>query len=72
MRSGDRELWRVGEVCCSMRSCCSGAELQVRRGDDVVLRELYPTKSDLFERALMLKRDAVGLQSLTPQSDWEV
>jgi hypothetical protein len=40
-----------------MISCCSGAELQVRRGDAIVLRELYPTKSDLYERARDLRRE---------------
>ena len=34
-----------------MVSCCSGAELQLRDGDAIVLRELYPSKSDLYERA---------------------
>ena len=40
-----------------MVSCCSGAELQIRKTHDtqadeaIVLRELYPTKSDLYERA---------------------
>jgi hypothetical protein len=38
-----------------MASCCSGAELQLRKVDgEVLLRELYPTKSDLYERARML------------------
>ncbi|HZR25469.1 MAG TPA: hypothetical protein VFA59_17875 [Vicinamibacterales bacterium] len=55
MPSDDRELWTEGELCCWMVSCCSGAELQLRRGDDIVLRELYPTKSDLYERARMLR-----------------
>ena len=59
MAADDRELWRVGEVCCWMISCCSGAELQVRRGDAIVLRELYPTKSDLYERARILKGEAL-------------
>ena len=58
-----RVLWTVavsgGTVQCVMVSCCSGAELQVRErahagGDRVILRELYPTKSDLYERARML------------------
>ncbi|HZP49329.1 MAG TPA: hypothetical protein VFB07_12375 [Vicinamibacterales bacterium] len=57
MTSSDRELWRSGDVCCWMISCCSGAELQLRRGDDIILRELYPTKSDLYERAAMLRRE---------------
>ena len=51
----DRQLWRVGDVECWMISCCTGAELRVSRGDDVLLRELYPTKSDLYERAALLR-----------------
>jgi hypothetical protein len=51
----DRELWRIGPVTCVMVSCCAGAELQIRKeseGDtEVLLRELYPMKSDLYERA---------------------
>ena len=50
-----RELWRNGDLACVMISCCSGAELQVRRADDIILRELYPTKSDLYERARELQ-----------------
>jgi hypothetical protein len=46
-----------------MISCCSGAELQLRRalsnrapGDsEIILREMYPTKSDLYDRARDLK-----------------
>lgn len=52
-----RELWRIGTVSCWLMSCCSGAELQVRRDSEIVLRELYPTKSDLYERAAFLKHD---------------
>jgi hypothetical protein len=44
-------------VECVMVSCCAGAELQLRRSDDVVLRELYPLKSDLYERARALEAD---------------
>jgi hypothetical protein len=51
----DRQLWRAGDVECWMISCCTGAELRVSRGDDVLLRELYPTKSDLYERAALLR-----------------
>ena len=40
-----------------MLSCCTGAELQLREDGDVVLRELYPTKSDLYERAQRLKEE---------------
>jgi hypothetical protein len=56
----DRELWRIGDIVCVMISCCSGAELQVseiRHDADsrILLRELYPMKSDLYERARMLE-----------------
>jgi hypothetical protein len=58
----ERELWRLGNVVCVMISCCSGAELQLRdlRHDTnagIVLRELYPMKSDLYERARMLETE---------------
>jgi hypothetical protein len=66
----DRQLWRIGRFSCVMVSCCAGAELQVRessdrpgdadnagQSDSVVLRELYPTKSDLYERARDLRRE---------------
>ena len=46
-----------------MVSCCSGAELQIRKSphgsedEEIVLRELYPTKSDLYERARELANE---------------
>jgi len=49
-----------------MVSCCSGAELQIRkslpeqRDEEIVLRELYPTKSDLYERARELSSEYPG------------
>ena len=56
----DRQLWRIeaagGVFDCVMVSCCDGAELQVRRDGEIVVRELYPTKSDLYERARDLER----------------
>ena len=55
MMDEERELWRVKDVSCVMVSCCSGAELQLRRSGDVILRELYPMKSDLYERANELR-----------------
>jgi hypothetical protein len=65
MNDDERTLWELQEqrreIHCVLRSCCSGAELQVRvrpagRIDaDIVLRELYPTKSDLYERARQLE-----------------
>jgi len=57
MNDEERELWRTGAFCCVMLSCCSGAELQIRRGDQVILRELYPSKSDLYDRARDLRRE---------------
>ena len=59
----ERQLWRIGRFTCVMISCCTGAELQVRTtpaaGDDeeILLRELYPTKSDLYERANALESE---------------
>ncbi len=62
MTSDETVLWRLGEgpeqTACVMISCCSGAELQVRRGPDIVRRELYPDKSTLYERAAQLKEEA--------------
>jgi hypothetical protein len=60
MNDDDRELWRLGDVQCLMVSCCAGAELQLRRAGAIVLRELYPAKSDLFERARELKAEHQG------------
>jgi hypothetical protein len=58
----ERRLWRVGDTECVMVSCCSGADLQIRRirepGDSaIVLREMYPMKSDLYDRARDLKQE---------------
>jgi hypothetical protein len=56
-RDEERLLWQQGPFSCVMVSCCSGAELQVRKSmmspgdEEIVLRELYPSKSDLYERA---------------------
>jgi hypothetical protein len=66
MRNDETRLWTCGDVECVMVSCCSGAELQIRRhgpsggaSEDtaIVLRELYPTKSDLYERARVLEAE---------------
>jgi hypothetical protein len=64
----ERQLWRVGRFTWVMISCCAGAELQVRaesaqtdpRAEEsfaIVLRELYPTKSDLYERSHALRAE---------------
>ena len=60
MRPDEIELWREpegrAERVCVMISCCAGAELQVRRQDEILLRELYPDKATLYERAAELRR----------------
>jgi hypothetical protein len=82
----DRSLWTLVDwsasaggavVECVMVSCCAGAELQLRgragRGGEpaVVLRELYPSKSDLYERAKMLQAEyeARGFTPEGPPAD---
>ena len=53
----ERQLWHIGAAECVMVSCCSGAELQIRIEGEIILRELYPLKSDLYERASDLKTE---------------
>jgi len=58
-------LWEVSDgeavTVCVMVSCCGGAELQVvraERGDEeIVLRELYPDRSSVYERARELQAE---------------
>jgi hypothetical protein len=57
MNEDQRQLWRIGDLECVMISCCAGAELQLRRAGAILLRELYPMKSDLYERARDLKSE---------------
>jgi hypothetical protein len=66
-----------GLLQCVIRDCCTGAELQVRRcppresgrsgsqDDDaaIVLREVYPLKSDLYERAIELRTSYEAAES---------
>jgi hypothetical protein len=60
MTGDDRVLWTAGEIVCVMISCCAGAELQLRRREEILLRELYPSKSDLYERARDLRAEYSG------------
>lgn len=56
-------LWEAtkGEITtmCVMVSCCGGAELQVLRAvhgdEEIILRELYPDRSSVYERARELQ-----------------
>lgn len=66
MNDEERQLWRVGDLECVMISCCAGAELQLRQvrlkpdtteGSEIVLREIYPMKTDLYERARDLRQE---------------
>ena len=58
-------LWEVsnGEITtmCVMVSCCGGAELQVLRAahgdEEIILRELYPDRSSVYERARELQAE---------------
>jgi hypothetical protein len=63
VRPDETLLWRIahpqGDQECIMISCCAGAELQVRRGEAILLRELYPDKSTLYERANELRASLV-------------
>ena len=61
-------LWEVSRgdttTMCVMVSCCGGAELQVVRAvpgdEEIVLRELYPDRSSLYERARALQSEYTG------------
>jgi hypothetical protein len=63
MNKDERILWTLhtahATTACVMVSCCAGAELQVVRstaGDEqIVLRELYPDRDSLYERARELR-----------------
>ena len=65
MNRDDRVLWEIstGEstTSCIMVSCCGGAELQIirtRHGDEqIVLRELYPDRLSVYERARELQAE---------------
>lgn len=51
-------LWRDDaepDVICVLLRCCAGPELQVRRGAQVLLSEIFATKSAVLERAEELR-----------------
>jgi len=51
-------LWQdhaESEVICVLLRCCAGPELQIRRGAEVLVSELWPTKSAVLERAEELR-----------------
>jgi hypothetical protein len=57
--------WQIAQgettTVCVMVSCCGGAELQIVRAlhgdEEIVLRELYPDRSSLYERARELQSE---------------
>jgi hypothetical protein len=62
-------LWALAKVesttVCVMVSCCAGAELQILRSTDagdeeIILRELYPDRDSLYERARELESELNG------------
>jgi hypothetical protein len=59
MNDEERQLWRAGDLECVMISCCAGAELQLRLVGslEIVMREMYPMKTDLYERARDLRAE---------------
>jgi hypothetical protein len=58
-------LWEVSKdeatTTCVMVSCCAGAELQILRAahgdEEIILRELYPDRVSLYERARELRNE---------------
>jgi hypothetical protein len=66
MPAGDHHiLWKISSddatTMCVMVSCCGGAELQIVRAaqgeEEIVLRELYPDRDSLYERARELREE---------------
>jgi hypothetical protein len=63
MNDEERQLWQIGRIECVMVSCCSGAELQIRKDGEITWRELYPMKSDLYDCAQQIKSQVSSLKS---------
>jgi hypothetical protein len=66
MNKDHQILWERQEeqstTACVMVSCCAGAELQVVRftasgEEQIILRELYPDRDSLYERARDLRAE---------------
>jgi hypothetical protein len=79
MNKDERVLWTLhaadSATACVMVSCCAGAELQIVRstaGDEqIVLRELYPDRDSLYERARELRKEMAQGSSLRAQGTEE-
>jgi hypothetical protein len=62
-------LWRDTadpDVMAVMLRCCAGPELQIRRGRDVLLSELFPTPSAVMARADELRGRFVAPEGPSP------
>jgi hypothetical protein len=66
MNKDHQVLWQLqaeqATTACVMVSCCAGAELQVVRStaageEQIILRELYPDRDSLYERARELRSE---------------
>ena len=65
MNDEERQLWRVGDLECVMMSCCSGAELQLRRGAATsCCASCTRLKTDLYERARDLQTEYARGQAI--------
>ena len=69
-------LWELqaekATIACVIVSCCAGAELQMVRStasgeEEIILRELYPDRDSLYERARELRSELA--QSLAPKAE---
>jgi hypothetical protein len=51
-------IWRDASdstIMCVMLWCCAGPELQIRRGDEIVVDEFFSTRDLVYERAEQLR-----------------
>ena len=65
-------IWRDASdpsVICVMLWCCAGPELQIRRGDDLLVDEFFPTRELVYERAEQLRVGGwSNIAALRPES----
>ena len=54
------------EMICVMLRCCAGPELQVRRGSDVLLAEIFTTPTGVRKRAKQLLEEGFDPSTATP------
>jgi hypothetical protein len=78
MNRDHQMLWELPAdeetIVCVMVSCCAGAELQVLRStaageERIILRELYPDRDSLYERARELRLELAASSSERPADE---